>query len=119
MRGSLDYREGLLCVLIENGIEPKEWYPVHADGGGGGPDAAWADRSLALIPQEGIYVDEEGNVFQLLNKGETKPIEVEHLPGREKTELEELLEASLNGKKPHGPKRRFEKGAAKKSKQRT
>jgi len=47
-------------------------------------------------------VDEEGTVFQLANKGETKPIEVEHLLGTEKTELEVLLAASLKGRKGNG-----------------
>src|SRR5208337_3457001 len=39
------------------------------------------------------------NVYQLLDKGETKPIEVEHLPGTGKTELEIQLEASLKERK--------------------
>jgi ERF superfamily len=58
-------------------------------------------------------VNEERNVFQLLDKGETKPIEVEHLPGTEKTDLEVMLEASLkrvqgNGKSS-GAKRLLKK----------
>jgi hypothetical protein len=54
--------------------------------------------------EEGIYVDEEGNVYQLADKGETKPIGVEHLPEREKkTELETLLEASLQGREQSEP----------------
>ena len=52
--------------------------------------------------EEATYVDEEGNVYQLADKGETKPIEVEHLPGTEKTELEVLLEASLKGGQANG-----------------
>jgi len=51
--------------------------------------------------QDGIYLDEDGNVFQLWDKGETKPIEVEHLTGTDETELEVLLEASLRGRKTH------------------
>ena len=51
-------------------------------------------------------MDEEGNVFQLLDKGETKPIEVEHLPGTEKTGLEVLLEASLKEGQTNGKTRR-------------
>jgi ERF superfamily len=58
-------------------------------------------------------VDEEGNVYQLSEKGETKPIEVEHLPSTEKTQLEVLLEASLKGgqanKKNGGAKRLLKK----------
>src|SRR5208337_5691863 len=53
------------------------------------------------------------NVYQLADKGETKPMEVEHLPGTEKTELEVLLEASLKGGKGNGrnrgPKRLLKK----------
>jgi hypothetical protein len=100
MSASLEYRDGFLCVLIENGIEPKKWFPISRT------DYAEVQALLgrpvtSINLQEGIYVDEEGNVFQLLDKGETKPIEVEHLPGTEKTELEERLEASLNGRKAH------------------
>ena len=77
------------------------------------PGYWWVVRSLRLIPRKAIYVDEEGNVFQLSDKGETKPIEVEHLPGTEKTELEVLLEASLKGGKANGqnggPKRLLKK----------
>jgi len=89
-----------------------EWYPVR--------EAAEAEvatlvgRSVTRVESgEGLYVDEEGNVFQLADKGETKPIEVEHLPGTEKTELEALLEASLKGGKGNGrnggPKRLLKK----------
>jgi len=49
---------------------------------------------------EGIYLDEEGNVFQLANRGETKPLEVEQLGAGPKSELEALLEASLSGPAP-------------------
>ena len=108
MQTSLDYKRDFLCVLSEfevldgrhNRTLVKEWYPVH-------PAEAAEARALVGRPvtatdsEEGVYVDEEGNVFQLLDKGETKPIEVEHLTGAEKSELEELLEASLKGRKTH------------------
>ncbi len=102
MRASLDYRDRFLCVLVENGIEPKKWYPVsrtdHAE------VQTLLGRPVASTNlQEGIYVDEEGTVFQLLDKGETKPIEVEHLlGGTEKTELEVQLAASLKGGQANG-----------------
>ena len=71
--------------------------------------------------EEGLYVDEEGNVYQLKDKGETQPIAVEHLPGTEKTELESLLEASLNGEKANGQndgsKRLFKKNRGSSRKQ--
>jgi len=108
----LDHCEGFLCVLSEIGTESKEWLPIgefereecHTLIG----------RPLTTVTrEEGIYVDEEGNVYQLKDKGETKPIAVEPLQGTEKTELESLLEASLNGEKTNGqdggPKRLFKK----------
>ncbi len=102
MKTSLDYRKEFLCVLVESeapdGLLIKEWYPVR--------EAGQAEVQILrgcpvtkISSSEGIYVDEEGNVFQLLDKGETKPIEVEHLPRTEKTELEVLLEASLKERK--------------------
>jgi hypothetical protein len=52
---------------------------------------------------EGIYVDEEGNVYQLKDKGAAKPIAVKDLGETGKTELEILLEASLDGRKSGAP----------------
>src|SRR5258707_11464269 len=97
MRTTIGFREGLLCVLQErNGT--RAWLPVRkADEG----EVDTLDgRTVAQIDvSEGTYVDEEGNVFQLMDKGKTKPIGVEQFAGTEKTELEGLLEASLNGTK--------------------
>src|SRR5271168_2988928 len=95
MKTILDFRNGFLCVLCQDGTDADRWLPVsraervevHALIG----------RTLTEIDSsEGTYVDEEGNVYQLMDKDETKPIEVDHL-GTEKTELEMLLEASLKG----------------------
>src|ERR1019366_1361676 len=109
MQTKLDYKRDFLCVSSEFELPDgphgrslvKEWYPVH-------PAEEAEVRALvgrqvtATDSEEAIYVDEEGNVYQLLDKGETKPIEVEHLPGTEKTELEVLLEASLRGGQANG-----------------
>src|ERR1700722_13498025 len=71
---SLDYKRQFLCVLSEfelpNGRNTdtlvKEWHPVY-------PTAEVEVQALVGRPVtsvnllEGIYVDEEGNVFQLLN----------------------------------------------------
>ena len=84
IKTTLDYKKHFLCVLTESEISEglrgvalvKEWHPVHA--------AEEAEvRTLvgrpvtAANPEEGIYVDEEGNVFQLAEKGRSKPMEVE------------------------------------------
>src|SRR5208337_1710899 len=122
MKSTLDYHDGHLCIVNE--AEPAGRGP----GGGFGTIREWyavreaAEAEVATLigrpvkqvePDEGLYVDEEGNVYQLADKGETKPIAVEHLPGTEKTELEALLEASLNGRKGNeqnsGPKRLLKK----------
>ena len=103
MNASLDYRNDFLCVLTEfetsEGLV-REWYPVrNADQT---EVQILCGRPVTKISSpEGVYVDEEGNIFQLADNGETKPIEVEHLSGTEKTELEVVLEASLNGRKMH------------------
>jgi hypothetical protein len=104
VKTTLAYRDGYLNIVEEESDQTettKKWLQVRR--------AEYAEvqtllgrpvRSVNL--QEGIYVDEDGNVFQLLNKGETKPIDIEHLPRAGKTERELLLNASLNGKKTHG-----------------
>lgn len=104
MKATLESRNGFLCVVEEEdgatGVA-KNWLPVRM------ADYAEAQtlqgRPVTSVnSEEGVYVDEEGNVFQLLDKGETKPIEVEHLPRTEKTELEVLLAASLTGGHANG-----------------
>ncbi|MGO9603834.1 MAG: ERF family protein [Candidatus Binataceae bacterium] len=111
MKSTLVYRDGHLCILNESELDGpapaggfgtvREWYVVR--------EAAEAEVATLigrpvkhLEPDEGLYVDEEGTVYQLADKGETKPIAVEHLP-RDKTELETLLEASLKGGKEPEP----------------
>ncbi|MGO9058943.1 MAG: ERF family protein [Candidatus Binataceae bacterium] len=116
----MDYRDRFLCVLLESGTEPKKWFPVstanHEE-----VHILLGRPVTSINQQEGIYVDEEGKVYQLADKGETKPIAVEHLAEREKTELEVLLEASLkegqaNGKRS-GAKRLLKKNRSSRSKQ--
>src|SRR5271155_366556 len=109
MQTRLDYKRDFLCILSESQVPDgkcsrtllKEWYPVRP--AEEAEDSALVGRPVAATDlREGIYVDEEGNVFQLLDKGETKPIEIEQLPETEKTELEVLLEASLKGGQANG-----------------
>ncbi len=111
MKSSLNHKKDFLCVLAEysasNGphtaVLVREWYPIYR------ADEAEV-RTLLGRPvtqvdsTEGTYVDEEGNVYQLMDKGETKPIEVEDLSGGEKSELEVLLAASLNCRRADGQK---------------
>src|ERR1019366_7807877 len=96
IRTRLAHRNGFLCVVAERGSpegpDPttlKVWYPIR--------EAEEAEGQMLLgrpvievDPKEGIYVDEEGTVFQLAEKGETKPVLVEEFPN-ESGELEQLL----------------------------
>jgi hypothetical protein len=100
MRNAIGFREGWLCVLQER-HGATAWLPVREAVDGEAPTLAGRPVSL-LDANQGTYVDEEGTVYQLRDKGATKPIKVERLAEIEKTELEGLLEASLNGTKDGG-----------------
>jgi hypothetical protein len=97
MKTCLDYRKDFLCVLTESqagdGLLLREWYPIRK------ADETEA-RSLIGRPVvsnwsgDGIYADEEGNVFELASNGETKPLEVEHV-ATQPSSLVNVLQASL------------------------
>ena len=120
---TLKCRDDVLYVVEEaDELNPNvvRWLPVRK--------AEYSEaRTLAgravrkIDASEGTYVDEEGNVYQLMDGGETKPIEVEHLAGKERTELEGLLKASLNETNGDGqngkPKRLFRKNRSGRQKQ--
>jgi ERF superfamily len=96
----LAFKDGMLCVVAEranpdrpNQSPLKLWYPIR--------EAQEAElsgligRSVTEVDEkEGIYVDEEGAVFQLAGKGDTKPILDNHEQG-DGGGLEQLLSASL------------------------
>ena len=65
---------------------------------------ALTGRPVAKVdPLDGMCLDEEGNEYQLADKGDTKLIAVEHFDERRKSELQVLLEASVKGGKGHEP----------------
>src|SRR5580693_5252406 len=119
MKTFIDCYQDSLCVVIEESNREaadsgtrRSWYPVRQATAVEG-HIFTGRPTTQLDPSEGTYIDEEGNVYQLKDKGATQPIAVEHLPGTEKTELESLLEASLNGENASGqlsaPKRLFKR----------
>jgi len=100
IQSRLVYKNGFLCVLgeceVAEGSEPttaKLWYPIRS-----APEVeiqTLLGRPVTEVDaKEGIYVDEDGTVYQLAEKGETKPMAVEEIPG-EGGGLTELLAASL------------------------
>ena len=109
---TLDHRGGFLCVLSDVGIGPRKWFPICKNELE--ENLALLGRPLtAIAREEGSYIDEDGNVYQLMNKGETKPLQVEDLSENERSKLEVLLEASLEGRagagQNRGPKQLFRK----------
>jgi ERF superfamily len=115
MKSFIDSRQNTLCVVVE-GVLPefrdagvhRSWYPIHSTTNA---ESELLTGRLVIETDhcEGIYVDEEGNVYQLMDKGATKPIAVEGIGETGKTELETLLEASLGGPKNGEPKQLFRK----------
>ncbi len=105
MKTILDHRKNFLCVLTESEISDgprgavlREWHAVHA--------AEEAEvRTLVGRPvteansDEGIYIDEEGNVFQLAEKGRSKPMEIEQPASEQEPALAEA-QASASGQVP-------------------
>ena len=106
MKTTLDYKKDFLCVLTESEISDgsrgavlvKEWHPVHK--------AEEAEvRTLEGRPvtevnsDEGIYIDEEGNVFQLAEKGRSKPMDVEQ-SAWEREPAGADAQTSANGRAP-------------------
>src|SRR5262249_4293645 len=83
MKTCLDYRKDFLCVLANYEVlqgqtetSVKEWYPVRP--ANKAEAATLVGRPVTEVDSdEGIYVDEEGNVFQLAEKGGTRAIKIE------------------------------------------
>src|SRR5215469_3950002 len=108
MKSSLDYRDGQLCILNESpGSSPggaatiREWYAVRK--AAEAEVATLIGRPVQPVELgEGLYVDEDGEAYQL-DQGNAKPIAVENFEDAQKTELEVLLQASLNGGEKHVP----------------
>jgi len=87
-RATLDYHDGYLCVMTESDVSAadlngpravaREWYPIHrmtqAEAG-----PLMGRLLTAVDPDEGLYVDEEGQKFQLSNRGTTLPIDCKTL----------------------------------------
>src|ERR1700720_2245005 len=106
MKTILDYKKDFLCILTESeisdgprgGVLVKEWHPINK--------AEEAEvRTLVGRPvtevnsDEGVYIDEEGNVFQLAEKGRSKPMEVEQ-SAWEGEPAGAADQASANGRAP-------------------
>ncbi len=88
-RAMLDYHDGYLCVMTENNVGARgpngpfavarEWYPLHKMSET--EAKPFTGRPLTGIdPDQGLYVDDEGQSFQLSNKGTTRPIDSKTIP---------------------------------------
>ncbi len=92
MKTNLDHRQDHLCVLFETERQDppdaasglRAWYPIYR-----------ADRAevSSLIGRplsrtdadEGLFVDEDGNAYQLADRGQTAPLEIETPPASAET----------------------------------
>ena len=86
----LELRDGVLCVVVKTPTEDsqpsnassdmQQWFRVEE------PDASAATvtgRPVRNIdPQDGLFVDEEGNSYRLAGGGQAKPDYAEVIPGR-------------------------------------
>jgi hypothetical protein len=81
MKAIIECRDGFLFVVEEDDDSlgrDKRWFPVRRSAGA--HEQTLSGRSVKRLDSgEGTYVDEEGNVYQLAEKGETKPSAVDHL----------------------------------------
>src|SRR5262249_50722086 len=105
MSNYLDYKNKLLCVLVEYEVlqgnsltRVKEWYPVReADVS---EVTTLLGRPLTEVEaNEGVYVDEEGNVFELADKGDTRAIEVEREEIEREQAVDEIIEEGVASEK--------------------
>ena len=116
MKRRLDYKKDLLCVLVQYEVlhahtqtSMKEWYPIRE--ATESEVATLLGRPLKEVDaDEGIYIDEEGNVFELTEKGATKPIEVERIFRERKAAEERETVGSLKERR-HRRKSKHRRGA--------
>jgi len=106
MKTSLGYRKNFLCVVIESrargGSLIRKWYPIR--------EANLAEvrpllgrELVAANSRQGVYTDQEGNVFQLASSAEAKPVEVECAAMQRAGDLAHLLKGSLRKVEPSRP----------------
>ena len=124
----LEARDGILCVVVETALDGgaskagssamRQWFRVEE------PDAdpaLVAGRPVRNIdPQEGLFVDEEGNSYRLAGGGQAKPDYAEVIPVNEgglRTQLRGGRSADADqatrrersaGNRPAAPQRRGE-----------
>jgi ERF superfamily len=84
----LEARDGILCVVLETALDGaaskagspamRQWFRVEEPGA---DPALVAGRPVRNIdPQEGLFIDEEGNSYRLVGGGQAKPDYAEVLP---------------------------------------
>ena len=95
----LEARDGILCVVVETAFDGdaskavspdmRQWFRVEEPNAD--PAVVAGRRVRNLDPQEGLFVDEEGNSYRLAGGGQAKPDYAEVIPvneGGRTTQLE-------------------------------
>lgn len=108
--GRIGSARGFLCVVTEVGTGPtriRRWWPI-AKAARPEIRGLFGRPLIRIDSTEGIYIDEEGDTYELADKGETLPIK-EKVMEAEKIENEPGDTAAQNGTAPKyngGRKRR-------------
>ena len=112
----LEARDGVLCIVVETPFKRgrvegasspamRQWFRVDIRARSANP-ALVAGRPIrnASTPQEGLFVDEEGNSYRLAGGGKAKPDYAEVIPveGGPGTRLEARTNGTPMPSKPHG-----------------
>src|ERR1700741_3075764 len=84
----LEARDGVLCIVVETPFSAgaseasspgmRQWFRVEEPGANPVLVAGRPVRSIG--PQEGLFVDEEGNSYRLAGGGHAEPFHAEVIP---------------------------------------
>src|SRR5438045_4054923 len=84
----LEARDGILCIVVDmpfsagafraSSPRMRQWFRVEEPDGDSAPVAGRPVRSID--PQEGLFVDEEGNSYRLAGGGHAEPFHAEVIP---------------------------------------
>src|SRR6266851_9540739 len=84
----LEARDGVLCIVVETPFDAeqpnaasaamRQWFRVEEPDADPAPVAGRSVRNIN--PQEGLFVDEEGNSYRLAGGGQAKPHYAEVIP---------------------------------------
>jgi ERF superfamily len=87
----LEARDGSLCIVLETALDgaaskagsPAMWQWFRVDEPGADPALVAGRQVRNIDPQEGLFIDEEGNSYRLAGGGHAEPFHAEVIPVNE------------------------------------